>query len=160
MPLIPALLDLAARASRALGLETVDSFPPGHVHARTRWDRAYFDIASDLKPDAIERALCEAIANTPTVFAHITNPTPRMQRTLLGVIDTRLRRSCGNPSDLVRMLIDAYASRHTQEAVPGLRAAIEQTAGDETPERVREVLAFLGAMPAAFGVIEAAGNRR
>lgn len=160
MPLIPALLDLAARASRALGLETVDSFPPGHPHARTRWDRAYFDIASDLKPEAIERAICEAIANTPTVFAHITHPTPRMQRALLGVIDSRLRRSCGNPAELVRMLVDAYASRQTQEAVPGLRAAIEQTLGDDMPERVHAVLAFLSAMPAAFGVIDAPATVR
>lgn len=157
MPLIPTLLELLARASRALGFETVDSFPPGHAHARTRWDRAYFDIASDLKPDAIERALCEAIANTPAVFAHIVNPTPRMQRTLLGVIDTRLRRSCGNPGDLVKLLIDAYRSPHTQEALSGLRAAIQQTEGDEMPARVHAVLAFLGAMPAAFDVIEAGG---
>jgi len=155
MPLIPALLELLARASRALGLETIDSFPPGHAYARTRWDRAYFDIASDLKPDAIERALCDAIANTPAVFAHIVNPTPRMQRTLLGVIDTRLRRSCGNPADLVKLLIDAYRSPHTQEAVPGLRAAIDQTEGGELPARVRGLLDFLGAMPAAFDVIDA-----
>ena len=157
MPLIPALLDLLARASRALGFETVDAFPPGHAYARTRWDRAYFDIASDLKPDAIERALCEAIANTPAVFAHIVHPTPRMQRTLLGVIDTRLRRSCGNPADLVKLLIDAYRSPYTQEAVPGLRAAIAQGDGEEMAVRVRAVLAFLGAMPAAFDVIEARG---
>jgi hypothetical protein len=155
MPLIPTLLDLLARASRALGFETVDSFPPGHAYARTRWDRAYFDIASDLKPDAIERALCEAIANTPAIFAHIVHPTPRMQRTLLGVIDTRLRRSCGDPADLVKLLIHAYRSPATQEAVPGLRAAIMQGEGDEMPARVRDVLAFLGAMPAAFDVIEA-----
>jgi hypothetical protein len=155
MPLIPALLDLLARASRALGFETIDSFPPGHAYARTRWDRAYFDIASDLKPDAIERSLCEAIANTPAVFAHIVNPTPRMQRTLLGVIDTRLRRSCGNPADLVKLLIDAYRSPHTQEAVPGLRAAIADGEGDDMPARVHAVLAFLGAMPAAFDVIDA-----
>jgi hypothetical protein len=157
MPLIPALLDLLARASRALGFDTIDSFPPGHAYARTRWDRAYFDIASDLKPDAIERSLCEAIANTPAVFAHIVNPTPRMQRTLLGVIDTRLRRSCGNPADLVKLLIDAYRSPHTQEAVPGLRAAIAQGEGDEMPSRVHGVLAFLSAMPAAFDVIDARG---
>jgi hypothetical protein len=155
MPLIPALLDLLARASRAMGLETVDSFPPGHPYARTRWDRAYFDIASDMKPDRIERALCDSIANTPAVFGHIVNPTPRMQRTLLAIIDTRLRRSCGQPSDLARLLIEAYRSPYTLEAVPGLRAAIERTEGDEMPERVRSVLAFLSGMPAAFDVIEA-----
>jgi hypothetical protein len=155
MPLITTLSGLLARASRALGLETIDSFPPGHAHARTRWDRAYFDIASDMKPDAIERTLCEAIANTPSVFGHIVNPTPRMQRALLAVIDTRMRRSCGQPADLVLLLVDAYRSPHTQDAVPGLRAAIEQTAGGDLPERIRAVLAFLGAMPAAFDVIEA-----
>jgi hypothetical protein len=154
MPLIPALLDLLARASLALGFETIDRFPPGHVHARTRWDRAWFDIASDMKPDAIERTLCEAIINTPAVFAHIVNPTPRMQRTLMGVIDTRLRRSCGSPADLVKLLVDAYDSPYTQEAMPGLRRAIEQTRGDEMPARVASVLDFLGAMPAAFDVIE------
>jgi hypothetical protein len=155
MPLIPVLSELLGRASRALGLETVDSFPPGHPYARTRWDRAYFDIASDLKPDAIERALCEAIANTPTVFAHIANPTPRMQRALLAVIDARLRRSCGNPGDLLKLLIDAYASRQTLEALPGLRAAIEHTDGQDMPERVLALLAFLRQLPAGFDVIDA-----
>lgn len=153
--MLPILMSALSRLSRACGFETIDSFPPGHLHARTRWDRAYFDIASDVKPDAIERALCDAIANTPAVFAHIVNPTPRMQRTLLGVIDTRLRRSCGNPADLVKLLVDAYHSPHTQEAIPGLRAAIEQGEGDEMPSRVRGVLAFLGSMPAAFDVIDA-----
>jgi hypothetical protein len=148
------LIDLLRRASRALGLETIDSFPPGHAYARTRWDRAYFDIASDMKPEQIERTLCEAIANTPAVFAHIVHPTPGMQRALLAVIDTRLRRSCGSPQELVKMLIDAYGSRHTQEAVPGLRAAIDATRGMDMRERVHEVLAFLGAMPAAFDVID------
>jgi hypothetical protein len=157
MPPFPTLTDLLARASRALGLETVDSFPPGHAYARTRWDRAYFDIASDLKPDDIERSLCESIANTPSIFGYIVNPTPRMQRTLLGVIDLRLRRSCGAPFDLVALLIDAYASPYTQEPMPGLRAAIEATTGEDASERVRAVLSFLGTTPAAFGVIEAQG---
>lgn len=76
MPLMPIVLDLLSKASHALGFETIDRFPAGHAYARTRWDRAYFDIASDLKPDAIERALCDSIANTPSVFAHIVNPTP------------------------------------------------------------------------------------
>jgi len=155
MPLMPVLLDLLARASFALGFETADRFPRGHQHARTHWDRAYFDIASDLKPDAIERALCASIANTPSVFAHIVNPTPAMQRTLLGLIDTRLRRACGAPFDLVALLIEAYRSPDTIEARPGLRAAIEASEGQETRERVHAVLAFLGAMPAAFDVIEA-----
>jgi hypothetical protein len=155
--MLPILMNALSRLSRACGFETIDSFPPGHPHARTRWDRAYFDIASDLKPDAIERALCDAIANTPAIFAHIVNPTPRMQRTLLGVIDTRLRRSCGNPADLVKLLIDAFQSPHTQEAIPGLRAAIEQGQGDEMASTVRRVLDFLGSMPAAFDVIDAHG---
>jgi hypothetical protein len=155
MPLIPVLLDLLARASAALGFETIDSFPAGHAYARTRWDRAYFDIASDMKPDQIENALCESIANTPAVFAHIANPTPRMQRALLAVIDTRLRRSCGSPHDLVAMLVNAYRSPHTLEATPGLRAAIERTEGLDMPERAHALLAFLGAMAAPFDVIEA-----
>jgi hypothetical protein len=155
MPLIDAVSSLLARASRALGLETVDSFPPGHQYAQTRWDRAYFDIASDLKPDAIERAMCEAIANTPAVFAHIVHPTPRMQRALLAVIDSRLRRSCGAPADLLRLLVVAYESAQTPEALPGLRDAIEKTRGSEMAERVQGLLAFLHASPAAFGVVDA-----
>jgi hypothetical protein len=155
MPLMPVLMDLLSRASHALGFETVDRFPPHHAYARTHWDRAYFDIASDLKPEAIERSLCASIANTPSVFAHIANPTPAMQRTLLGVIDMRLRRSCGAPSDLVALLIEAYRSPYTIEARPGLRAAIEATIGLDMRERVHAVLAFLGAMPAAFDVIDA-----
>lgn len=155
MPLTPILLDWLSRASHALGFETVDRFPAGHPYARTRWDRAYFDIASDLKPEAIERSLCASIDNTPSVFAHILNPTPSMQRTLLGVIDTRLRRSCNAPLDLVALLVEAYRSPHTIEARPGLRAAIDATQGLDMRERVHATLAFLGAMPAAFDVIEA-----
>lgn len=150
MPLIPTLLNALAWVSRTCGFETVDSFPPGHAFARTHWNPAYFDIASDLKPEHIERSLCDSIANTPTIFAHIANPTPRMQRALLAVIDTRMRRSCGNPAELVALLINAYRSPYTLEAIPGLRAAIEQSTGD-----TRAVLAFLGAMPSAFDVIEA-----
>jgi len=155
MPLMPIVLDLLSKASHALGFETIDRFPAHHAYARTHWDRAFFDIASDLKPDAIERALCDAILNTPSVFAHIANPTPAMQRTLLGVIDTRLRRSCNAPLDLVALLIEAYRSPYTLEARPGLRAAIEATDGEDMRQRVHATLAFLGAMPAAFDVIEA-----
>ena len=104
--LIPTLLQALAYVSRVCGFDTVDSFPPGHQYARTRWNRAYFDIASDVKPEQIERSLCESITNTPLIFAHITHPTPRMQRALLAVIDTRLRRSCGNPTDLVALLVE------------------------------------------------------
>jgi hypothetical protein len=152
---IPALLDLLRRASHALGFETIDSFPPDHPYARTRWDRAWFDIPSDMKPDQIERTLCEAIANTPAVFARIVNPTPHMQRTLLAAINAVLRRSCGAPLDLVKLLIDAYRSPYTIEAIPGLRAAIAQAAGGDIHTQAHGVLAFLGAMPAAFDVIEA-----
>jgi hypothetical protein len=159
MPLIDTVSALLARASRALGLETVDRFPPGHQYAHTRWDRAYFDIASDLKPDAIERAMCDAIANTPAVFGHIVHPTPRMQRTLLGVIDSRLRRACGAPADLLRLLIDAYDSRQTPEALPGLRAAIERTRGDDGPARFHELVAFLRDSP-GFGVVDAGDSER
>jgi hypothetical protein len=140
MPLLDTLSSLVARVSRACGFETIDSFPPGHPHVRTRWDAAYFDIASDLKPDAIERAVCDKVAATPAIFAHIVNPTPRMQRELLAVIETRMRRSCGQPLDLAALLVQAYRSPYTLEAVPGLRRAIEDSDGDP-----RAVLAYLGA---------------
>lgn len=146
--LIPTLTKALAYLSRVCGFDTVDSFPPGHQYARTRWNPAYFDIASDLKPEQIERALCEAITNTPLIFAHITHPTPRMQRALLAIIDARLRRSCGNPADLVTLLMRAYRSAETPEAMPGLRSVIESSQFDG-----RAVLAFLGAAPV---VIEAA----
>jgi hypothetical protein len=155
MNLIDNLATLLAHISRICGFDTVDAFPAGHVYARTHWNRAYFDIASDLKPEQIERALCDSIANTPAIFAHISNPTPRMQRVLLDVIETRMRRSCGNPADLASLLIKAYASRHTLEALPGLRAAIEATEYEAMPTRVEQLLAFLQRMPAAFDVIEA-----
>lgn len=157
MPLLDVLATLLSRASRALGLESLDAFPPGHQYARTRWDKAWFDIPSDLKPDAIERAMCEAIANTPAAFAHIEHPTPRMQRTLLGVIHARLRRGSGAqaaPTELVAMLLDAYDSPYTPEALPGLRAAIASTRGYDPSMRVAHLAAFLADMPAAFDVIE------
>jgi hypothetical protein len=159
MPLYPAFLDLMQRASRALGFETIDGFPPGHIHARTRWDRAYFDIASDVKPDQIEHAICEAIANTPLVFGRIVNPTPRMQRAVLGIIDARLRGAGGAPADLVRLLIEAYRSPDTIEAIPGLRAAIAATGQYEMPVRVVRLLDYLADMPSAFDVIDAGAGR-
>ena len=155
MPLLPVLSSLLSRASRALGLESVDAFPPGHRYARTRWDRAYFDIASDLKPEQMETAICDAIANTPTVFAHITHPTPRMQRALLSVIHARLRRGAVAPTDLVAMLIDACDSPHTPEALPGLRAALASTQGYDPSMRIAHLQAWLADMPAAFDVIDA-----
>ena len=160
MPLLPVFMDLLGRASRALGFETIDGFPPGHVHARTRWDRAYFDIASDVKPDRIEHAVCEAIANTPLVFGRIVNPTPRMQRTVLGIIDARLRGAGGAPADLVRLLIEAYRSPAIVEAIPGLRAAIAATEQYEIPVRVVRLLDYLADMPSAFDVIDAAADAR
>jgi hypothetical protein len=156
--LLPVLSKLLARASHALGLETLDAFPPGGRHARTRWDPACFDIASDLDPEAIEQSMCAAIDATPAVFAHIDNPTPRMQRTLLGVIHARLRRGSGSqaaPAELVALLIDAYGSPHTLEALPGLRAAIASTEGYDSSMRVAHLTAFLADMPAAFDVIDA-----
>jgi hypothetical protein len=77
-----------------------------------------------------------------------------MQRALLAVIDARLRRSCGSPHELVRMLVEAYDSPHTQEPMAGLRATIAASHGLDLRERVQAVLEFLGAMPAAFDVID------
>jgi len=132
------------RLSHALGLDTADSFPPGHAYARTRWTGAYFDIPSDTRPDEIERRLCDAIANTPLVFAHITHPTPRMQRVLLDVLHARLRHNHEREAaQLAALLIRAYASPHTIESAPGLRAAIASTEGLEAPARVRALFAFL-----------------
>ncbi len=148
--MFPLLTKALAWLSRVCGFETVDSFPPGHPDARTRWNAAYFDIASDLKPAQIERSICERIDNTPTIFAHIDNPTPPMQRALLAVIETRMRRSCGNPVDLVALLINAYRSPHTREALPGLRSVIVNSDGD-----VQAVMGFLGGMRSAFDVIDA-----
>jgi hypothetical protein len=142
------------RLSRICGFDTADAFPPGHLYARTRWQAAYFDIASDVKPDEIDRRLADAIANTPSVFAYIVNPTPRMQRALLGVIDERLRRRIG-VGDLIGMLAEAYASPHIHEALPGLRTAIQDSAGLASADRVQAILAFLTQMRAPFDVIDA-----
>jgi hypothetical protein len=62
-----------------------------------------------------------------------------MQRALLAVIDTRMRRSCGNPSDLVALLIERLPQPIHAEAIPGLRAAIERNAmtTDPHPRRAR-----------------------
>jgi hypothetical protein len=155
MPLLDTISSLLGRASRALGLETVDAFPPGHRYAHTRWDKAYFDSPSDWKPERIEHAVAEAITNTPSVFAYIAHPTPRMQRALLAVIHARLRRGGTPPNDLLAMLIEAYASPRTPDALPGLRAAIASTDGYDPSMRVAHLAAWLADMPAAFDVIEA-----
>jgi hypothetical protein len=149
------LIDLFKRLSRALGLDTADSFPPGHIHARTRWNAAYFDIASDVRPDDIERRICDAIANTPLVFSHVTNPTPRMQRALFGVLDQRLRLGHRREAaQLAALLIQAYRSPHIVEAMPGLAAAIAATEREEAPVRVQAVLDFMSGDEAPFDVIE------
>lgn len=141
--------------SRICGFETADSFPPNHPYARTRWDAAYFDIASDVKPDEIERRICAAIANTPSVFAYISNPTPRMQRALLNVIHDRLRRQPGaGATDLVLLLINAYASDHITEAVPGLRTLIYNTEHEDTNLRVHAILELLVGTPRGLDVID------
>jgi hypothetical protein len=148
--MFPILTNALAYLSRVCGFETVDTFPQGHVYARTHWNPAYFDIASDLKPDQIERSLCDKIINTPIIFVHIANPTPGMQRALMSVIETRMRRSCGHPTDLVAMLVNAYRSPYTIEAIPGLRATIERNAHEDAATRTQAILEFL-----AFDVIEA-----
>lgn len=156
MPGMNALMDWLKHLSRICGFETADSFPPGHAYARTRWEGAYFDIASDVKPEEIERRISDAIANTPLIFAHITNPTPRMQRALLGVIESRVRHQRRNDAaPLAALLIKAYQSPHTQECMPGLRRAIDGTRHEEAPYRINALLAFLADdMQAPFDVIE------
>lgn len=141
--------------SRWCGFETADSFPPNHPHARTRWDAAYFDIASDVKPDEIERRIAAAIANTPSVFVYITHPTPRMQQALLNAIHERLRRSPGaGATDLVLMLMRAYDSAHTVETVPGLRTLIRDTEQEPVNVRVHAVLELLVGTPRGLDVID------
>ena len=109
--MFPILTQSLAWLSRVCGFETLDSFPAGHPYARTRWNAAYFDIASDLKPEQIERSICDRIENTPIIFAHIDNPTPRMQRMLLSVIEARMRHTGGAPLSLVAMLATPIAAR-------------------------------------------------
>jgi hypothetical protein len=137
-----------------LGFETADSFPPGHPYERTHWNGAYFDIASDVKPDQIESRLCEAISNTPLVFGYITNPTPRMQRTLLAMLEERMRNNRGRASELASLLVHAYDSPHITEVIPGLRTAIAGTRHEDISERARSVMAFLGSTQSPFDVIE------
>ena len=148
--MLPILVNALFWISRVCGFDTLDAFPPGHQYAHTRWNAAYFDIASDMKPDQIERSICDRIENTPSIFAYIESPTPRMQRMLLSVIEIRMRRSCGAPSDLVGMLINAYRSPHTLDVVAGLRSVIANSNGD-----VNAVIIFLSAGASALNVIEA-----
>jgi hypothetical protein len=150
----PTITKWLRRLSYTLGFETVSSFPPGHPYERTHWNGAYFDIASYVKPDAIEQRLCEAIANTPLVFGHITNPTPRMQRALLAVLEERMRHNRGRATELAVQLIAAYDSPHITEVIPGLRAAVAATRHDEQGERARSVMAFLSGTQSPFDVID------
>ena len=53
--MFPILTQFIAWLNRVCGFNTVDAFPPGSVHARTRWNAGYFDIASDLKPETIQQ---------------------------------------------------------------------------------------------------------
>jgi hypothetical protein len=140
--------------SKALGLESLTSFPSGHAFARTSWTPSHFDIPFGTRPEEIERRICTAIGNTPNIFAHISNPTPRMQRALLAVIAERLRRQDRSAGELLVLLIAAYASPHVQDAVPGLRSVIEDSANLEQGERLRNVVAFLNNMQAPFDVID------
>jgi hypothetical protein len=137
-----------------LGFETADSFPPGHPYERTRWNGAYFDIASDVKPEQIEARLCDAISNTPLVFGYITNPTPRMQRALLAVLEQRMRNNRGRASELAILLVEAYDSPHISEIIPGLRAAVSATRGQDPGERARALMAYLGSTQSPFDVID------
>ena len=152
--MMPTILKWLRYLSHVLGFETADSFPPGHPYERTRWNGAYFDIASDVKPDQIESRLCEAIGNTPLVFGYITNPTPRMQRALLAMLEERMRNNRGRATELAALLVTAYDSPHITEVVPGLRAAIAGTRHEDMGERARDVMAFLGSMQSPFDVIE------
>ena len=152
--MMPTLNKWLRYLSHMLGFETADSFPPGHPYERTRWNGAYFDIASDVKPDLIESRLCDAISNTPLVFGYITNPTPRMQRTLLAMLEERMRNNRGRASELAALLVHAYDSPHITEVIPGLRAAIADTRQEDISERARSVMAFLGSTQSPFDVIE------
>ncbi|NGZ83577.1 hypothetical protein [Duganella aceris] len=152
--MMPTILKWLRYLSHILGFETADSFPPGHPYERTTWNGAYFDIASDVKPDQIESRLCEAIGNTPLVFGYITNPTPRMQRALLAMLEERMRNNRGRATELAALLVTAYDSPHITEVLPGLRAAIAATRHDELGERARSLMAFLAGMQSPFDVID------
>ena len=152
--MMPTIIKWLRRLSHMLGFETADSFPPGHPYERTRWNGAYFDIASDVKPEQMEARLCDAIANTPLVFGYITNPTPRMQRALLAVLEERMRINRGRASELAALLVAAYESPHITEVIPGLRSVVDSTRGHDIGDRARAVMAFLGSTQSPFDVIE------
>lgn len=152
--MMPTIIKWLRRLSHLLGFETADSFPPGHPYERTRWNGAYFDIASDVKPEQMESRLCDAISNTPLVFGYISNPTPRMQRALLAVLEERMRINRGRASELAALLVQAYESPHITEVIPGLRQVVDSTRDYDMGERARAVMAFLGSTQSPFDVIE------
>lgn len=147
-------MSVVSYLSKRFGLESVNSFPAGHAFDRTHWDRSYFDIAYGTPPERIEAMMCDAITNTPTIFSRIENPTPRMQRALLSIVDRGVRRNEGNVGQLVGMLIAAYASPYVEDAMPGLRRAIELCAHEERHERVRRILYFIATIPAPVDAID------
>jgi hypothetical protein len=116
--MMPTLLRWLRRLSHLLGFETAESFPAGHLYERTRWQGAYFDIASDVKPEQIEQRLCDAISNTPLVFGYITNPTPRMQRTLLSILEERMRNNRGRASNWLRCWCRPTIARTSWKCCP------------------------------------------
>jgi hypothetical protein len=153
--MMPILFQWLRRLSHMLGFETADSFPAGHPYERTRWNGAYFDIASDVKPEQIEQRLCDAISNTPLVFGYITNPTPRMQRALLAVLEQRMRNNRGRATELAVLLVTAYDENSLiTEIIPGLREAIVATRHEDMGERARAVMAFLSSTQSPFDVID------
>lgn len=143
-----------AYLNKMCGLESVTSFPSAHPFSRTSWNPSYFDIAYGMKPDQIEQMLCDAIGNTPSIFSHISNPTPRMQRSLLAVLHDGMLRNDGHAAQWASLLIAAYSSRYVQEVVPGLRAEINTSSDAAHADRIRSLLVFLANMKAPFDVIE------
>ena len=77
-----------------------------------------------------------------------------MQRTLLAMLEERMRNNRGRASELAVLLVNAYDSPHITEIIPGLRAAIAGTRQDDMGERARSVMAFLGSTQSPFDVIE------
>ena len=105
-------------------------------------------------PPVVMDNITQQIGNTPLVFAHITNPTPRMQRALFGVLEQRLRlHHEREAAQLAALLIQAYRSPHIVEAMPGLKAAIAATAHDEAPARIRAVLRRAQGGAARMGLV-------
>ena len=66
--MFPILTNALAWLSRVCGFDTLDSFPANHPYASTHWNGAYFDIASDLKPDAIYLTHYAQIRDVPRIL--------------------------------------------------------------------------------------------